>query len=112
MGKYLQVSFRTLTGIRTFIDLGDFSYGEWIIYDNNIPKYHVGFSDIPSSSNKLLLSLLNSKTETIESILEKINTKNNTRLSLGKRPFIEIIEKEESIELDLTPLPDHWLENI
>ena len=111
MRKYLQISFRTLTGIRTFIDLGDFSNGEWIINDHNIPKYHVGFSDVPSSSNKLLLSLLNSKAETIESILKKINKRHNTRLSLGKRP-LGIIKKEEHIELDLTPLPDHWLENI
>jgi len=111
MRKYLQVSYQTLTGIKTFIDLGDFSYGEWIIYDNKVPKYHVGFTDIASKSNRVIIALLENKTETIESILEKINAKNNTSLSLYNKP-LGIIKKEELIELDLTPLPDRWLENI
>jgi len=112
MRKYLQVSFQTLTGIKTFIDLGDFSYGEWIIYDNNLPKYHITITDTASNSNNVIKSLIGTGTENIGSILGRINSKNNTRLSLGERPIIEIIKKEELIELDLPPLPDHWLENI
>ena len=112
MRKYLQVSFQTLTGIKTFIDLGDFSYGEWIIYDNEVPKYHIVTTDTASSSNSRIKLLISAGMETIESILRRINSKNNTRLSLGEKPFIEIVKKEELIELDLPPLPDHWLENI
>ncbi len=112
MGKYLQVSYYTLTGIRKFIDIGDFSYGEWIIYDNKIPKYHIVTFDNEGPSNTLIDELLRSKKESIESLLEKISKSQNKKLSLGNRPFCEFIKKSEHIELDLIPLPYEWVKQI
>lgn len=93
------------------IDLGDQSYGEWLIYDHLIPKYHVTILE-KDNSNILINSLITSKKETIESIVKKINIKQRTNLSLGRRPFLEIIKKEESVDLELTPLPVDWIKNI
>ncbi|TSJ37282.1 hypothetical protein FO440_21195 [Mucilaginibacter corticis] len=111
MRKYLQISYYTLTGIKKRIDLGDITYGEWIIYDVQTPRYHVCVFE-KDNSNTLIYSLLNKKQETMDSIIKKINRQQGTKLSFGKRPLIEIIKKEESINLNLTPLPEHWVQNI
>lgn len=111
MRKYLQVSFYTLTGIRKLIDLGDFVYGEWVIYNNKKPEYHIILFQ-NDASNLLIKSLLESKKETVDSIINKINIKQGTKLSLGTSPLIELIQKEELIELNLIPFPDHWVKNI
>ena len=87
------------------------SYGQWIIYDNEIPKYHVNIFD-KGPSSEVLLNLLETKNETIESAISKINKKENTKLSLGYRPTIEVIKKSELVNLDLKPLPENWVSNI
>jgi hypothetical protein len=109
--KYLQLSFYTLTGIRKMIDLGDQSYGEWLIYDHLIPKYHVMIFE-KDDSNMLINSLISSKSETIDSIVEKINAGQGRKLSLGKRPLIKIVKKEELVDLELIPIPVDWIKNI
>ncbi|MFD0749771.1 hypothetical protein ACFQZS_06435 [Mucilaginibacter calamicampi] len=111
MRKYLQISFWTFTGTRQIIDLGP-TCGEWIIYNGKRPVYHIDtFDNAPS--NKLINSLLSNGKETIEGVVEKINIKNGTRLSFGKGyPSILINKKEETISLDLRPLPMEFLTNI
>ena len=111
MRKYLQVSYYTLTGIKKLIDLGDQSYGEWIIYDETTPKYHLCVFEY-GVSNILVKSLLDSKQETITSIIKKINLKRRTKLSFGRKPLIKVVKKEELIELNLIQLPEHWIKNI
>jgi len=111
MRKYLQISYYTLTGIKNRIDLGDQSYAEWVIYDNVTPKYHVELFE-QDDSNILINKLISGKTETIVSIVEKINIAHGTRLSLGTKPLLEIVKKEELIDLELTPLPVNWIKNI
>ena len=106
------MSYYTLTGIRKFINIVDFSYGEWIIYDNKIPKYHIVVFENEGPSNALINELLRSKKETVESILGKINKSRNTKLSLGNRPFCEFVKKSEHIELDLIPLPYEWVKQL
>ncbi len=111
MRKYLQVSFWTLRGTRKIIDLGK-AYGEFIIYDGTIPKYHIECFD-DAAANKLVNGLLESKRETIDSIIKKINIKNDTRLSLGKGwPWVVINEAERTVSLDLPPLPIDLLNSI
>ncbi|MES2064737.1 MAG: hypothetical protein V4456_22665 [Bacteroidota bacterium] len=95
-----------------FVDIGDFSYGQWIIYDNGIPSYHVDVFDKNFASNVQLLKLLENKQETIQSIIAKINTKENIQLSFGHKPTIEIIKKSELVKLDLKPIPENWVLNI
>jgi len=111
MYKYLQVSFYTWRGIKTVIDLGDFSYGEWIVYDGGVPKYLVDLQT-ENESDMIINSLINKGIETIESILSKVSIKHGVKLNLSMMPFIRLIKKEELVELDLSPLPVDWLKNI
>jgi hypothetical protein len=111
MDKYLQVSYYTLTGIRKVIDLGDFSYGEWIIYEGNKPIYHVNLHT-EFRSDKAVNSMINKNLDTIESILNRINIKHKLSLNLINPPWITLVKKEELIVLNLPPLPDHLVENI
>jgi len=109
---YRQLSFYTLNGIVKFIDLGDSVYGEWIIYDDMAPKYHVNLFDKNFNSNVIVNSLLENKKETIDSVIKKISTQQGVKLSMGVRPGIEILQKSEMIDLELAPLPESWLKNI
>jgi len=108
MAKCLQVSYYTLKGVKKLIVLGDLTYGEWIVYNKGIPEYHINVFD-DAQSNEIIRQLIESKTETIESIINEINNKQGVRLSLGSRPFLRIVKAEELIELNLTPLPGNWL---
>ncbi|RZA02699.1 MAG: hypothetical protein EOP47_05825 [Sphingobacteriaceae bacterium] len=109
---YRVVTYYSLKGLVNFVDLSDFAYGEWIIYDNRIPKYYVNIFNKESVSDSIILSLIESKVETVQSLIEKINKKENTKLSLGNKPTIEIIKKTELVNLDLKPLPERWVKNI
>ena len=111
MRKYREISFYTLGGVIKQIDLGDSAYGEWIIYEDGIPKYHVNVFN-KSISDKTVERLLKNKSETINSILKKINIKQKKNLSLNKKMFIRLIKESKLIALDLHPLPDNWVENI
>jgi hypothetical protein len=111
MAEYLQVSYYSLTGVKTLIDLGDFSYGEWIIYEDGKPEYHINLhGDNPSDI--LINSLFNTKKETIETILNKINRIQRVKLSLKRLPLFSLVKEEKLIELDLSPIPNHWIKNI
>ncbi|PTQ96776.1 hypothetical protein C8P68_104265 [Mucilaginibacter yixingensis] len=107
---YRQTTYRSLTGSRSLIELSDFAYGEWIVYENNVPKYHVQCFDEKESSSVIKALLTNGKT--FENILDCINKQNGTRLSLKKRPIILIVKRTELIELDLKPLPNHLLKEL
>ncbi len=112
MKDYRQTSFYSIKGITKLIELGDQTYGEWIIYEGGLPTYHVNVFDQSFGSNVIINSLLVSKKETIESIINKINTKQATKLSLGNEPVIKIVKKSETVNLELGPLPELWIKNI
>jgi hypothetical protein len=100
---YRQTTYYTLTGLKKLIDLGDQNDGEWIVYEDGQPKYHVEvFSEL-----RLLL-----KKEKIETILDTISKANDVNLSLGKRPLIEIVKETKLVTLDLGPLPESWVQQI
>jgi hypothetical protein len=111
MAKYLQVSYYSLIGVKTLIDLGDFIYGEWIVYEDGKPKYHINLHT-ENPSDILINSLLNTKKETIETILNKINRIQRVNLSLKGLSLFNVVKEEKLIELDLGPLPNHWIKNI
>jgi len=112
MRKYRQLSYHTLSGVRKFIDPGDFSYGEWIIYEDKIPKYHIRTFD-KNPSDKIIDELIASKRESIESIVDKVGNIHNKKLTIGKnRPIIRLVKKSELIELDLIPLPYEWVKQL
>jgi hypothetical protein len=112
MSKYRQTSYYTLKGIIKHIELPDSTYGEWIVYDNKIPKYHINSCDKSSNSDILILDLIQNKIESIDDIINKINNKQGTKLSLGKTPYIELIKTSELVDLELSPLPEVWIKNL
>ena len=86
--KYRTITFKTLTGNQEYIDLGDQSYGEWIIYENKFPKFHINCFRENSHADSLIKSLIENENWTIEKLLDKINQMDNRHLTLGKRPLI------------------------
>ncbi|HVV54112.1 MAG TPA: hypothetical protein VHC47_02235 [Mucilaginibacter sp.] len=112
MTKYLEVSFHTIKGIKKLIDLGGSAYGEWIVYDDEYPVYHIRCFDINEPSNIKIKELIENNQYTISQILKTINNQQSINLSLGQRPVFESIENKELIDLDLGPLPEIWLNNI
>jgi hypothetical protein len=111
MAKYLELSFYTWRGIKKVIDLGDFSYGDWVVYEGSTPKYFVDVHT-ENKSDMIINSLINKGVETIDSIISKINIEQGTKLHFADMPLFRLIKKEELIELDLPPLPVDWLKNI
>ena len=110
--EYLQHTYYTFTGTIKYIDLGDFVYGEWIVYQNGAPKYHINVSRGNSKSDEIILNLIESKKETIESIIAKINTQPNVQLTLDNRPLARWQKKSEKINSELAPLPVDWVKNL
>ena len=108
---YRVITYYSIKGLIDFVDLGDISYDQWIIYDDGIPKYHVNMFD-KNTTSIALLNLFESRKETIESIISKISTKENIKLSLGYKPTIKLIKKSELVNLDLKPIPENWVLNI
>ena len=110
--KYRIVKYKTLTGIQEFVDLGDQAYGEWIVYINNFPKFHINCFRENSDSDVLIKKVIEKKNWTIEKLIDLVNENENIKLSLGTRPWIEIESSTELREITLEPLPYHWIEKI
>ena len=110
--KYRITTFKTLAGNLDFVDLGDHAYGEWVIYENKIPKFHVDCFRENSRSDSMIKELIESHDWTIEKIIDRINVLEGRKLGFGKRPLIEIEDSSELRELDLGPLPVEWIEII
>jgi trehalose utilization protein len=97
--KYRCITYQRESGNYEFIELGDYSYGEWIVYENNCPKFHVNCFRENSQADSLIKDLIEKENWTIEEILEKINQEENRHLSLGKRPSLAISSQCKEIEL-------------
>lgn len=104
MATYRVITYWTLTGNREFVDLGDQSYGEWIIYEDLRPKYHVSLFD-QSESSQLIKGKLEKEGWTIEQLLQWINELRNVKLSLVSKPLIEIVISSKLRRLDLPCIP-------
>ncbi|MFD2566805.1 hypothetical protein [Pseudotenacibaculum haliotis] len=107
--KYKLTTYKTLTGNKEILELTEDAYGQWIIYQNKKPKFHVNCFDFKNESNQILNSLLLSQQKTIKEILSSINKKNNTNLSIEKAPMLEIKVDSKLKELNLEPLPLEWV---
>lgn len=107
--KYKLTTYKTLTGNKEILELTEDAYGQWIIYQNKKPKFHVNCFDFENESNQILNSLLLSQQKTIKEVLSIINKKNNTNLSIEKAPMLEIKVDSKLKELNLEPLPLEWV---
>jgi len=110
--KYRVSTYVTFTGTTDFVDLGDMCYGEWIIYNGDIPKFHIAIFRENSKSDTLIKNLIEKEKLNIEFIIQRLNKSMNLDLRFGKRPWVEIIKSSELKELDLVPIPVSWIEKI
>ncbi|MBL4568491.1 MAG: hypothetical protein JKY69_02120 [Flavobacteriaceae bacterium] len=107
--KYKITTYRTLTGTKDILDLPKKKTGQWVVYLNNLPAYHVDCFDFKEESNLILNNLILSEQKTIREVIRKIKRTQKVNLSIPKIPFIEIAIKSEFKELELGPLPEEWL---
>ena len=112
--KYKLTTYRTLTGSKQILELTEDAYGQWIIYQNKQPMYHINSSyincfDFKNESNQVLNSLLLSQQKTIQEVLSRINERNDTKLSIEKAPLLEIKVGSKIEERNLESLPLEWV---
>ena len=107
--KYKLTTYKTLTGNKQILELTEDAYGQWIIYEDQKPRFHINCFDFENESNQILNSLLLSQQKTINEVLNCINKKNGINLSIEKAPLLEIKVGSKIEELDLEPLPLEWV---
>lgn len=106
---YKLTTYRTVTGTKEVLEIPKKKETEWIIYQDNAPKFHVDCFDLQSESNVIMNSLVLCQQRSIEEVLRRISKKNKVNLAVVKPPMIEIEVKSEFRELQLPPLPEAWL---
>ena len=107
--KYKLTKYKTLTGNKEILELTENAYGQWIIYQNKKPMYHINCFDFKTESNQVLNSLLLAQQKSIGEVLNSINKKNKTKLSIEKAPLLEIKVDSQIKEYNLEPLPLEWV---
>ena len=110
MKKYKLTTYRTITGSIDILEIPKQKPGQWVIYQNEKPSYFVDCFDFKKESNLRLNNLILSERNTIEDVLKKIKKKKKIKLSLPRRPLLEIEMKSIINELDFQPLPEEWLD--
>jgi hypothetical protein len=108
MKNYQTTTFQTEAGTFDFIELGNHVYGEWIIYEKDIPKFHINVFGRNTDSDRLIKQLMETENESIEEIIKTINLNLNLSLSFGKRPKKEWIVETKLKAFELKPLPMQW----
>ena len=107
--KYRLTKYRTITGTKEILKLEEKAYGQWIIYQNKKPRFHVDCFDFKSESNQILNGLLLAQQKSIDEVISFINRKNKLNLSIEKAPLLEIKVASTEKELSLDPLPLEWV---
>jgi hypothetical protein len=109
--KFKISSYRTFSGRKNIVEVFKKKDTQWVIYENNKPKFFVDFFDLKTESNAMMNSLVLCGKRSLHEVLELINKKNNTNLSIPIISKLGIKKKLSCrvIELDLEPLPEEWL---
>ncbi len=108
---YLETTYRTLSGTKEVIEIPKKKFNQWVVYQDNKPRFYVDFYDLEKESNAMMNSLVLCTKRTIEEVLELINKRNNINLSVPKisRLGLKMKLKSEFRELNLETLPADWL---
>ena len=75
-------------GVKEVLEFVENDYGQWIVYQDNEPKFHINCFDYSSESNRLLNDWILSKQRSIDQVLNSINRRNHINLTLKKDPSI------------------------
>lgn len=111
--KYTLNTYLTLWGVWKLIEVPDQGwYGKWVLYLDRQPKYLISCFDEHSESDMIITRLIESKRETLESIVCKIYKNEGVKLVNGFFPWFGIKTKSEFVDMDIPPLPTDWLKKI
>ncbi len=104
-------TYRTFSGTTEVLEIPRKKNTEWVIYQDNKPKFYVDFFDLEIESNAMMNSLVLCAKRSIEDVLVMINKRNNINLSIKKisRLGIKKKVKTEVKEMELEALPEEWL---
>ncbi|NCT09601.1 MAG: hypothetical protein GW772_05920 [Flavobacteriia bacterium] len=110
--ELIKTTYLTFSGKKEVIEIPSRKSSQWIIFENDIPKYYVDIYDLSIESNSMMNSLVLCGKRSIHVVLAHLNKKNNTNLSVSSISKIGIYKKltEEKIEIELKPLPEKWLD--
>lgn len=110
--KFKLSTYRTFSGTKQVVELIKKKDTQWVIYQDDKPKFFVDFFDLEEESNAMMNSLVLCGKRSIEEVLELINKRNNINLSVPKITKLGLKKKlkSESIELNLEFLPEEWLD--
>ena len=109
--ELLENTYRTFSGIKKVMELPKKKSTQWVIYQDNQPKFFVDLYDLSVESNSMMNSLVLCAKKNIEDVLKVISKKNNVDLSIKKISRLGIKKKikTETRDIDLGPLPEEWL---
>ena len=107
--KYKLVTYKTLNGVKKIVKSFKKTSTEWVVYQNDKPKYYVDFFDLRTESNAIMKSLVMRKDRRIEEVLKIINKRNNVDLSIPKVSLLGVRVKSEYTDLELQSIPEEWL---
>jgi hypothetical protein len=105
MTKYRISTYKSILNKYEIIDLVDAAYGEWIIYQNRTPIFHVNLANEKNDSVKIIKEKISNSKTTIKNILETINVKYKTNLHLEKKDKFAIKVNSKMKELNLNSIP-------
>ena len=110
--EIIETTYRTFSGIKKIAEIPRRKSSQYIIYQDNEPKFYVDLYDLSIESNAMMNSLVLCAKRSMRDVLRKINKRNNINLSI---PIISKLGihrkvKSEPKEIDLQPLPEEWLD--
>lgn len=110
--ELIKTTYVTFSGKKEIIEIPNKKSSQWIIFEDEIPKYFVDMYDLSIESNSMMNSLVLCGKRSMEEVLEHLNKKNNTNLSVSTISKIGIYKKlhSEKIDFQLEPLPEKWLD--
>lgn len=105
-------TYRTFSGIKKIAELPRRKASQYIIYQDNKPKYYVDLYDLSIESNAMMNSLVLCAKKSMREVLDKISKRNNVRLSIPIISKLGISRrlKSERAKINLEPLPEEWLD--
>jgi len=109
--ELLENTYRTFSGVKKIVEIPKQKPTQYIIYQDNQPKFYVDLYDLSVESNSMMNSLVLCAKKSIREVLELVNKKNNINLSVPVISKIGISQKLNSVrkKVELEHLPEEWL---
>lgn len=109
--KLIEVTYRTLSGTKTILKIPGRKSSQWIIYQDDEPKYYVDLYDLSIEANAMMNSLVLCTKSRMKDVLKRLNKRNNINLSTRKFSSLGFHKQKDSkvVKIDLQPLPEEWL---